>query len=145
MSMISQLRIRNALIPDLPIANRTMRLAASPAFTLTELLVVIAIITLLIALLLPVLQAANEASRTTQCLSNAGNFGHALQAYLNDNEDTFPVTPWNNPNESAIWKQNSWVSELARYMDLDWRGTWRGPWKGRGGLGKQGMVVSVRS
>lgn len=72
-------------------ASRMRHRSCPQAFTLVELLVVIAIIGVLVALLLPAIQASREAARRSKCQSNLRQSALAVQGYESANR-TYPPT-----------------------------------------------------
>ena len=87
------------------------------AFTLVELLVVIAIIGILVALLLPAVQAAREAARRAHCQNNVKQLLTGIHLFV-DTYQEFPagIEPGYTNNSNTDFR-HSWVPYILPYIE----------------------------
>ncbi len=103
-------------------------LAGGPrGFSLIELLVVTAIITLLASLLLPALGRAKQRGRSVACLSNLRQMDVAAQAYVADNDNTYPPAYFSGVQDgvqvSYAWDFTTFMEQPLRIVPgLLWEG-----------------------
>ncbi len=90
------------------------RPARRRGLSLPEVLVVIGLILLLISMLFPSLNAARERLRRVQCANNLKQWGLALAAYRNDNNDYLPT----EGTYLDLHKPYTWFNELPPYLGL---------------------------
>ena len=114
-------------------------------FTLVELLVVIAIIGILVALLLPAIQAAREAARRSECINKLKQIGLGLHLHHDQNKRFPPGFVTRPPDPSPSRGHDSaWVAHILRYIEqttlddqIDWINF------NFGGLGPAGSVPAT--
>jgi len=89
------------------------------SFTLVELLVVIAIIGILIALLLPAVQASREAARRAQCSSNMRQVGLAMRQFCDVHHGQWPLETGSAGVNSDTTGHYStcWIYTIAPFME----------------------------
>ena len=88
-------------------------------FTLVELLVVIAIIGILIAMLLPAVQAAREAARRIQCVNNLKQMGVGMHNYATSYNEAFPPGPHGNFKHGLFSLMLPYLEQHQIYDQLD--------------------------
>lgn len=85
-------------------------------FTLIEMLVVIAIIAILLSVLLPGLNSARLAAKRIACAGNLKNVGSAMMCYMQDSDESFPITYSVSPGLYT----RCWYKLLREYVNVNW-------------------------
>lgn len=95
--------------------SRFRNLTSHRGFTLVELLVVIAIIGVLVALLLPAVQAARESARRTQCI----NYIKQWTLAVHNHHDTLGRLPFGATDDNHPNKRKTWILHVWPYIEAN--------------------------
>lgn len=106
--------------------SRRIAVLVKPGFTLVELLVVIAIIGILVALLLPAIQAAREASRLSSCKNNVRQMGIAVHGY-GDSFKRLPPGYQSAPKTSLHTFLLPYIEENGSFKQYNFKLDWDNP------------------
>ena len=121
-----------------------VRQRSASAFTLVEVLAVIAIVGVLVAILLPAIQMAREASRRSSCMNNLRQQAVAIKLHETTHK-TFPTGGWKNylgdPDGGYGPKQpGGWIYNILSYIEQD---SLRQLGRGLSGAAKQQALTTV--
>lgn len=127
--------------------------ADRPAFSLVEVLLSVAIISLLIALMLPMLSGAAEQARRVRCRAQVSQLGIALQLYADDWNGLLPPTTfvgsWRGPKQEQLPEQTVRLrledTRLSLFNDKSEKNGGDSSWDGLGRLYNGRYIGSAKA
>lgn len=117
----------NTLFEDSPMFGQPNSQTERPGFTLVELLVVIAIIGILLALLLPAVNAARESARRIQCANNMKQIGTAMEQFVSRHRAYPPCLTHEPSRHNSMSFLLGFMEQERITQQLDFNFDWDSP------------------